>query len=211
MIPEPGKVASILSGHNIDNGPFDFYRMFSGDGQGGAFKAPSAGSKPFIITETGATFHLSVVGAETPPSPGPGRVEIKRSWWRQLLNATFLAQYPKIKAICTFEFTKFEETTWRDFTNMGDTGTGINSPFGNDGGSQDLPVLEAFRSDLQSPQIDSLIIWGGPFVPPPSLSKGGLTPPEVSPKPKAKNDGRALKSNAWWMMGSFFFLILSWM
>ena len=132
--------------------------MFSGKGS-----SRSKGGKPFIVTETGSTFHLSIKilnENRTIPAPeGQGRLEIKQTWWRQYLNSTFLSSFPKIKAICTFEFIKFEETTWRDFTNMGDTRTGINSPFGNDGGSQAGPVLAAFRDDLQSPQIESVLIW----------------------------------------------------
>lgn len=126
---------------------------------GGQPVSRSAGGKPFIVTETGSTYHLAKKG-EThwyKLNPGPGRVQIKQAWWRQYLNSTFLNMYPMLKAVSTFEFTKFEESTWRDFTNMGDTGTGINSPFGNDAGPSDGPVLEALKSDLV--ELRSRINW----------------------------------------------------
>jgi hypothetical protein len=61
--------------------------------------------------------------------------------------------------VCTFEFIKPEETTWRDFTIMGDTGTGRNSPIGNDGAMQDFQTLFALQQDLKDPQFGSLIKW----------------------------------------------------
>lgn len=61
--------------------------------------------------------------------------------------------------MCTFEFIKPEETTWRDFTIMGDTGTGRNSPLGSDGAVQDGITLFALRQDLKDPKFDSIIMW----------------------------------------------------
>jgi hypothetical protein len=64
-----------------------------------------AKGKPFMITETAATFHVN-----TPLGPGVGEVETKRSWWRQYItNATFLQTHPMLKGICLFEFLKYEE------------------------------------------------------------------------------------------------------
>jgi len=134
--------------------------MFCGNGQGGSPVSLSAGGKPFVIPETGAAFHVYFYGPPASiPNPGAGRVAIKQAWWRQLLNPEFLAKFPKLKAIGTFEFSKPEETAFRDFTIMGDTGTGVNSPAGNDCGVQDGPTLAALQSDLRSSRIDSMIIW----------------------------------------------------
>jgi hypothetical protein len=60
-----------------------------------------------------------------------------------------------------FEFIKFEETTWRDFTTLG-KGTDEQSPFGKDGGDLDGGVLELFRNDMLSDR-GSLILWGSPL------------------------------------------------
>lgn len=152
-IPDPGKFEAILTRQG------NFYRMFSGDGVGGQPTSLTKGSKPFFVSETGSTFHLYVHNGTAPPEQGAGRVAIKQAWWRQYLNASFLAAYPKVKAIGTFEFIKYEETSFRDFTNMGDARTGINSPFGNDGGSQGGPIKDALMADLESPEIKPLIIW----------------------------------------------------
>lgn len=88
IIAPPGRAASI-----IDYG--GYYQTY-------AVKK----NKPFFISETGAAFHVN-----TPLGPGVGELATKQSWWRQLItNNTFLDQYPKIKAICLFEFAKFEES-----------------------------------------------------------------------------------------------------
>ncbi|KAI9335028.1 glycoside hydrolase superfamily, partial [Zopfochytrium polystomum] len=87
-----------------------FYDWFSGAGG----SAASAGNKPFIVSETGAAFHYDWNPAEqhdptlTLDVTSVSRVEIKQSWWRQFLNPAFLSKYPRIKAICTFEFDKAE-------------------------------------------------------------------------------------------------------
>ena len=119
MLPVPGQVESMLKGIN-GWGNFSIYEMFSGKGC-----SVSKGSKPFIITETGATFHLSKrISVDNSDitvdlDSGPGRLNIKQAWWQQLFNATFFKEFPKLKAISTFEFIKFEETTHRDFTTLG--------------------------------------------------------------------------------------------
>ena len=126
--------------------------------QGAGLK--TLGGKPFIVTETGATFHLALTVPSLAPVPeGPGRASIKRVWWREFLNSTFLELYPKLKAVSTFEFIKFEEETWRDFTSMGDNGSGMNSPLGNDGGPRAGPVLEALKADMADPIINRQIRW----------------------------------------------------
>jgi hypothetical protein len=195
------------------SGPFDFYEMFSGNGAGGRPVSKTTGGKPFIITETGSTFHLAINGenGEPPrrPSAGAGRLAIKQAWWRQFLNATFLSRHPKLKAISTFEFVKNEETTWRDFTNMGDTGTGINSPFGNDAGAQDGPVLEAFRRDLMSPEIDRLIIWSN-YTEPPIACPGFSTDPrcpQVTTTPPTNSSNGLQITFVTLLLGLFLMLI----
>ena len=170
MTPSAGKFERILIGADLGLGsysPYNFYEMFSGSGVGGQPSSKSRGGKPFIVAETAATFHLSIDGNATVPPEGPGRVSLKRTWWQQFLNQTFLSLYPKIKAIGTFEFIKHEETSWRDFTVMGDTGTGIHSPFGNDGGTQSGPVLAAFQQDLSAAISNNWIVLGNYTLPAP--------------------------------------------
>lgn len=77
-----------------------------------------------------------------------------------MLNATFLETFPKVKAISFFEFIKFEEHSWRDFTTMGGYGN-INSPLGNDGATLDSGVLAAFQADLRN-GVGNLLQWANP-------------------------------------------------
>ncbi len=86
IIAPPGKFESILN----DN---DFYNAYA-----------VVKNKPFMISETAATFHL------TTPFVGASDLDTKQSWWKQFItNASFLQSYPKVKSICIFEFRKFEE------------------------------------------------------------------------------------------------------
>jgi hypothetical protein len=82
---------------------------------------------------------------------------IKRAWWRQMINADFLRKYPKMKGVSFFEFIKFEERSWRDFTTLGAYGV-LTSPLGNDGAAKDQLVLQAFQQDLRN-GMANLIIW----------------------------------------------------
>ncbi|KAJ3079917.1 hypothetical protein HK102_003431 [Quaeritorhiza haematococci] len=67
--------------------------------------------KPMMIAEGAASFHT-----DTPRGPGVGELAMKRSWWREwLTNRTFYEAHPLVKAVCLFEFRKFEEETDRDF------------------------------------------------------------------------------------------------
>jgi hypothetical protein len=93
-------------------------------------------------------------------------VTIKQTWWRQIFDAKFLAEQPKIKAISFFEFIKFEEDSWRDFTTFGGDQHMV-SPLGNDGTAQDQLVLAAFRKDLQDGMGD-LIMWANKTEPKPT-------------------------------------------
>jgi hypothetical protein len=157
-IPVAGKVESIITGRN-GFGNFNMYRMFCQDGVGGRPVSRSKGGKPFIITETGSTYHLYKVPDQTIPQPGAGPVAIKRAWWNQIFNSTFLSTYPKIKAVSTFEFIKFEETTWRDFTILGNPVIDADSPRGRSERAHVDDVLNAFRSDLTQNKLSDLIIW----------------------------------------------------
>ena len=167
-VPIPGKAEAILVG-KPGWGHFNFYEMFCGSGAGGQPTSLSRGDKPFMVTETGSTVHMAVgpstqTATQVPANGGAeSRAQIKQGWWRQLINSTFLEQYPKIKGISTFEFIKYEETSWRDFTNMG-KGTETNSPVGNDGGALDGPTLAALQADLNGSLTD-LVIWGSKSAP----------------------------------------------
>jgi hypothetical protein len=87
IIAPAGKAASIIDYR-------DFYQKYA-----------VQRNKPFFITETGAAFHVN-----TPLGPGVGELATKQSWWQQYITSNeFLDRYPKIKAICLFEFAKFEE------------------------------------------------------------------------------------------------------
>ncbi|KAJ3300806.1 hypothetical protein HDV03_001971 [Kappamyces sp. JEL0829] len=163
-IPALGKVEQIITGTN-GYGPFNFYSMFCGKGS-----AKSAGGKPFIMTETAATIHMAVRqtdGSWKAPvnSDASMRAQIKQAWWRQMLNQTFLTTYSKVKAISFFEFIKFEENSWRDFTSLGGD-VDLVSPLGNDGTSMDDLTLTAFQSDLKT-GLDQLIAWASAVAPAP--------------------------------------------
>ncbi|KAJ2996258.1 hypothetical protein HDV02_006655 [Globomyces sp. JEL0801] len=204
--PIPGTVEKIISGQD-PFGKFPFYRMFSGDGVGGAPRSVSKGGKPFMISESAATIHLSVTkvnqvtGEEYTVVPGrkdpESRAMIKQAWWRQMINATFLETFPKIKGMSLFEFIKYEENTWRDFTILGDTGTGIHSNYGNDGGPQDLVTLKTFQDDLKN-GLGDLLLWSKTV----NGSMANHKPSQANPN--SKNDAVPTSS-----VGSVISLILA--
>jgi hypothetical protein len=139
---------------------YDFYGMFSEDGKGslGQLK-PSAnvsnGGKPFIVAETGATYHYGW-GSQwskqkdynasrlAPNATGPSRLEIKQEWWTQIFS--FASTHPKFKAVCSFEFIKAEEDTLRDFTMFGAPGPSYVAGFG----VEDGVVVDAFSKFVNS-------------------------------------------------------------
>lgn len=93
-LPEPGKFIDMLTGtyDGLDGDRTavpDFYAEFV-DGRG----------KPLAIVETAAYFQ--------PGAGGAGELEIKQAWWRQVLSADTLRQYPGIRMINWFEWTKPE-------------------------------------------------------------------------------------------------------
>ncbi|KAJ3033288.1 hypothetical protein HDV00_006526 [Rhizophlyctis rosea] len=158
ILPKPGQIEHMITGAGGTFGVFNFYRMFSGDGSGGAVKpAVSKGGKPFMITETGATFHISEVNSTKLEDPGVGRVVMKQAWWRQILNETFIKTYPRFKAVNFFEFQKFEEGSTRDFTALGPN-PGTVDPFtGKPFANETTAVLNAFLADL--PKFGQRIIF----------------------------------------------------
>lgn len=206
-IPAPGKAEDILVGRN-GLGKFNFYNMFSGNGQGGAPSSKSKGGKPFFITETAATIHVSVNSAENgwmvPAGGDPeSRKVIKQTWWRQMINSTFLSMYPKIKGIAFFEFVKFEETSWRDFASFGQ-GSNVHTRFANDSGFDDS-TLRAFREDLDGP-LGRLVIWGNEssivLSKPPDVVVGSV--PQITGS-NSKNHASAASLDHWFM---FLLLLL---
>ncbi|KAJ1567770.1 hypothetical protein HK405_004808, partial [Cladochytrium tenue] len=78
------------------------------------------------------------------------RVSIKQPWWRQFLNSSFLSEYSRIKAVCTFEFLKAEELTMRDFTSLGAPPNGFD---------EDNTVAAAFVADVTEGDYGSRIQW----------------------------------------------------
>jgi hypothetical protein len=103
-LPADSAFADILSGAN-GNGGYDFYQMFC-----------TQRNKPLVITETGTAFHLYIINGQRPIDQGPGELAIKRAFWRQYLtNPATLDKYPKIKGVCFFEWSKDEESTFRNF------------------------------------------------------------------------------------------------
>ncbi|TPX37207.1 mannan endo-1,4-beta-mannosidase [Synchytrium microbalum] len=114
LVPYPGQfIDNLLYGGNppplaAGIGSYNFYSMF----------VTSNRSKPFAVSEFGASFHENGTypAGYVSVAPGPGEVAIKQNWWRQsMLNTSFYAQFPKVKLFGLFEFRKFEETTFRDF------------------------------------------------------------------------------------------------
>lgn len=80
--------------------------------------------KPFIMTETSASFHEYQFRYENgtridpvlPIPIGAGNTNIKKEWFESSLgNHSFWDAYPNVKAFCLFEFQKREELTYRNF------------------------------------------------------------------------------------------------
>ncbi|KAJ3118754.1 hypothetical protein HDU96_009343 [Phlyctochytrium bullatum] len=122
-IPDGNKFEGLMQGlYNPRWGLFPFYTHYcSAEGLPGVSK----GNKPFMLAEGGAAYHYAWAPPAGPrynrdaPDQTTPRREIKRAFWRQYLGRDFIQKYPNVKAICTFEFVKYEEETYRDFTNFG--------------------------------------------------------------------------------------------
>jgi hypothetical protein len=87
-----------------------------------------------MIAESGVGFHVRFLANQTAElSPGPGELAIKQAFWRQFItNPNIQREYPRLKAICLFEYEKDEELTFRDFQ--------VTSP----------GIIEAFKADLET-------------------------------------------------------------
>lgn len=110
--------------------------------------------KPMSISETAAAFHTN-----TPKGPGVGELATKQSWWRQYItNKEFWQQFPKIKLVCMFEFTKNEEcnSPWAYFIVFDEART---QPSNRDFKiSNKTEIREAFNRDLEP--VKSHYIFG---------------------------------------------------
>jgi hypothetical protein len=89
-----------------------------------------------MIAESGTGFHVNFIANRTAPlDAGPGELAIKQAFWRQFITKPDIRRdYPRLKAICLFEFQKDEELTFRDFQ--------VTSP----------NIIEAFKTDLNAVQ-----------------------------------------------------------
>ncbi|KAJ3208487.1 hypothetical protein HDU67_006699 [Dinochytrium kinnereticum] len=149
IVPTPNKFEGIMEGFpntEEDWSRFPLYTPFSGPN---GVPGLTAGNKPFMLAEGGATYHadFNEDGRAAYPGQTPNRnvsrIEIKQAFWRQFLNRDFLAKYPNFRSVCTFEFIKSEELTYRDFTNFG-------APPMNLTGNEDAnTVAPAFVADVR--------------------------------------------------------------
>jgi hypothetical protein len=187
-IPPPNNYVSRLTGTIDPVRSLNFYEMFSGAG------CPvSRGGKPFFLAETGVPIYVAIRPNGRPWMRPEGvvthlaedRVRMRQNWWRQILDPSTLARFPKIKGISTFEFVKIEDgNSWRDFTFFG-TGTNVVSPLGGDDDpALNQPSLDAFRRDLQGVYGQS-IIWGDN----PALDGNNMTAPPASPATNGNTTG----------------------
>jgi hypothetical protein len=110
-LPQPTKFVDLVTGTNgngnytADKGGINFYNLYS-----------AAKGKPFMITESGASYHTKLLATGAALPPGPGEMPIKKAFWNQYLtNPAIQSQFPLLKGICLFEFIKDEELTERDF------------------------------------------------------------------------------------------------
>ncbi|KAJ3305161.1 hypothetical protein HDV03_001923 [Kappamyces sp. JEL0829] len=178
------KFEKIMTGQK-DSG-FDFYNMFSGNGT-----KVSAGGKPFFVAETGANTFLSVKSPngtwyKPTQTDAARRVQVKQGWWRQFINSTLLAKYPKLKAVSLFEFSKYESGSFRDFTNLGgDAGmVPLEWPGQFDAKADNLPTLKAFQADMQG-SLGQLVLWGNKVAP--SEPTSTLAPAPLPPSTPASS------------------------
>ncbi|KAJ3040772.1 hypothetical protein HK097_002472 [Rhizophlyctis rosea] len=152
-LPNGDQIHQMIRGGN-NKTLYDFYGMFC---EGGKTNA-SQGGKPFQLTETGSTFHIRLRNETEYADPGPGRVAIKKAWWEQFLNEAFITQFPHFKAFNFFEFQKYEESSLRDFTNLGPNPSTLDPFTGAQIVNETNAVLDAFLADL--PNFEMHLIWG---------------------------------------------------
>ncbi|KAJ1555118.1 hypothetical protein HK405_003201 [Cladochytrium tenue] len=101
-LPPDGYIEQIITGNGPEGGTVNFYNIYA-----------AAKNKPFVISESGAAFHLNYTqtgsAAVTVIDPGPGRAAIQSAYYNTFLfNTTFLNTYPLFKMVNMFEFTKTE-------------------------------------------------------------------------------------------------------
>ncbi|KAI8609848.1 glycoside hydrolase superfamily, partial [Chytriomyces sp. MP71] len=178
-IPDPKEFENVLQGDPTNGnltGYYPFYDYFSGPKgcvSNITNEVVSAGNKPLIISETAATFHFAWDDQTFDKTKHPNncsvpycnetatRVDVKQGWWRSFLNKDFVARFPQMKAVSTFEFIKSEELTWRDFTMFGaapNTFPGDAAfPNGLTFVNEDNAVASAFAADLKMGMMPFLV------------------------------------------------------
>jgi hypothetical protein len=160
-IPPPGNFERRLTGRSVV-GNFSIYEMFSGPN---GVPNVTAGNHPFFVSETGATIFLAVRDPRTdtwsrpPGTDHANRVLIRRSWWRQFLDPAFLDRYPKLKGVSFFEFTKHEDSEFRNFGTFGMATNQTIPVFGGLAQEGDAFTVDALRDDLRG-MYGRKIIWG---------------------------------------------------
>lgn len=123
----PNKLTGGITGtlYPTDTDPaLNFYRIYSQEK-----------NKPFVIAETGAPAYSD----RTKEPADLAEINQKRSWWTQVYNTTVFSQFPNLKMILWFEYTKREV-----FGANGDHRV-VMSP--------NAEIREAFKRDLP---VDSL-------------------------------------------------------
>ncbi|KAI8614008.1 glycoside hydrolase superfamily [Chytriomyces sp. MP71] len=135
-------VAQVIDAQGPEGGPTSIYREY-------AVKY----NKPFVISECGAAFVLSVVAdanstSVSPVDPGPGRTAIAMRFWNGFLfNQTFLAQYPLLKMVFQFEIFKLEDNANRDYRV-----------------SYDSDTVAAFQDGLKTMDKAGVFVWADKAV-----------------------------------------------
>ncbi|KAJ3041498.1 hypothetical protein HDV00_009294 [Rhizophlyctis rosea] len=102
--------------------------------------------KPMMISETGAVHHLNADYSDT---AGPDAVTIKKTWWGQFFNTTFMQTFPRLKMVCLYEIidqgTDYEQGLWLDYQNAN---------------SSKMDVFTEFMNDLMT--VDDGVVWAKP-------------------------------------------------
>jgi hypothetical protein len=184
VAPESNKFEGYLQGNvKPEWGYYPFYTYFSSP----TGCSVSKGNKPFFIPETGSTYHFDWANktkhaGEVLPNLDVSRVTVKQAWWRQFMSSEFLAKYPRIKAVCFFEFVKTEEETWRDFSNFGASPGGSEKEAGE--------VAQAFVADMKTSM--PFLKFAGPA---PNVT-GGLAPTSAASVDK-KNAADVVNPGSW--------------
>ncbi|KAI8906358.1 glycoside hydrolase superfamily [Gorgonomyces haynaldii] len=143
VLPTATAFDDIIVGKNANG--YNFYDMFS-----------TKKNKPFMISETGTALHEYILASNAAVAPGPGELTMKQAFWRQYITnpASMVSKYPRIKALCLFEWRKPEEQTMRDFRITNKT-----------------EILNAFLQDF-NPVKSSYLLAGNAGVPIPGTDNG---------------------------------------